>query len=198
MNPNETKELMETIHFVRDEFDMTILLIEHDMKLVSGICEKLTVLNFGQVLAEGATGDVLHDPQVIKAYLDKRAAEDELFAKDYAKPGKNIDDCCDFIISEVKKSGRNGFDDDEVYGMAVHYYNEEEVSFTKNQNCTIVTNLSDQTKENLEKKAEEEFKQAKIIELQKKESAEKERLKKKAEAQRKKDAEIGQLSLFDF
>ena len=69
MNPNETKELMETIRFVRDEFDMTILLIEHDMKLVSGICEKLTVLNFGQVLAEGATGDVLHDPQVIKAYL---------------------------------------------------------------------------------------------------------------------------------
>lgn len=136
--------------------------------------------------------------KVIKAYLDKRAAEDELFAKDYAKPGKNIDDCCDFIISEVKKSGRNGFDDDEVYGMAVHYYNEEEVSFTKNQNCTIVTNLSDQTKENLEKKAEEEFKQAKIMELKKKESVEKERLKKKAEAQRKKDAEIGQLSLFDF
>ena len=56
--------------------------------------------------------------KVIKAYLDKRAAEDELFAKDYAKPGKNIDDCCDFIISEVKKSGRNGFDDDEIYGMA--------------------------------------------------------------------------------
>mgnify|MGYP002510991553 CR=1 FL=1 len=69
MNPNETKELMETIHFVRDEFDMTILLIEHDMKLVSGICEKLTVLNFGQVLAEGATSDVLNNPQVIKAYL---------------------------------------------------------------------------------------------------------------------------------
>ena len=69
MNPNETKELMDTIHFVRDEFDMTILLIEHDMKLVSGICEKLTVLNFGQVLASGNTGDVLNDPQVIKAYL---------------------------------------------------------------------------------------------------------------------------------
>lgn len=84
--------------------------------------------------------------KVIKAYLDKRAAEDELFAKDYAKPGKNIDDCCDFIISEVKKSGRQGFDDDEIYGIAIHYYNEEEVSFTKNQNCTIVTNLSDQTK----------------------------------------------------
>ena len=69
MNPNETKELMDTIRFVRDEFDMTILLIEHDMKLVSGICEKLTVLNFGQVLAEGKTTEVLNDPQVIKAYL---------------------------------------------------------------------------------------------------------------------------------
>ena len=69
MNPNETAELMETIRFVRDNFDMTVLLIEHDMKLVSGICEKLTVLNFGQVLREGATSDVLHDPEVIKAYL---------------------------------------------------------------------------------------------------------------------------------
>lgn len=69
MNPNETKELMDTIRFVRDNFDMTILLIEHDMKLVSGICEKLTVLNFGQVLTEGDTADVLNDPQVIIAYL---------------------------------------------------------------------------------------------------------------------------------
>lgn len=69
MNPNETKELMDTIRFVRDNFDMTILLIEHDMKLVSGICEKLTVLNFGQVLIQGGTADVLNDPEVIKAYL---------------------------------------------------------------------------------------------------------------------------------
>ena len=69
MNPNETQELMETIHFVRDNFHMTILLIEHDMKLVSGICEKLTVLNFGQVLACGETSDVLRNPEVVKAYL---------------------------------------------------------------------------------------------------------------------------------
>ncbi len=69
MNPNETKELMETIRFVRDKFDMTVLLIEHDMKLVSGICEELTVLNFGQVLAQGKTSDVLNNPEVIKAYL---------------------------------------------------------------------------------------------------------------------------------
>ncbi len=69
MNPNETKELMETIALIRKEFGVTILLIEHDMKLVSGICEKLTVLNFGRVLAEGPTSEVLNNPEVIKAYL---------------------------------------------------------------------------------------------------------------------------------
>jgi len=69
MNPNETIELMNTIKFVRDTFDMTILLIEHDMKLVSGICEELTVLNFGRVLAQGETTEVLNNPQVITAYL---------------------------------------------------------------------------------------------------------------------------------
>lgn len=69
MNPNETGELMDTIQFVCKNFDMTVLLIEHDMKLVSGICQKLTVLNFGQVLAQGKTSDVLNDPKVIKAYL---------------------------------------------------------------------------------------------------------------------------------
>lgn len=69
MNPNETAELMETIRFVRDKFDMTILLIEHDMKLVAGICEYVTVLNFGQALAHGRTEDVLNDPAVITAYL---------------------------------------------------------------------------------------------------------------------------------
>lgn len=69
MNPNETAELMDTIRFVRDKFDMTILLIEHDMRLVAGICEELTVLNFGQVLCQGKTTEVLNNPEVIKAYL---------------------------------------------------------------------------------------------------------------------------------
>lgn len=69
MNPQETAELMDTIRFVRDTFDMTILLIEHDMKLVSGICDNATVLNFGVTLAEGKTENVLHDPEVVKAYL---------------------------------------------------------------------------------------------------------------------------------
>ena len=69
MNPNETAELMDMIRLVRDQFGMTVLLIEHDMSLVSGICEKLTVLNFGQMLCEGKTENVLSDPEVIKAYL---------------------------------------------------------------------------------------------------------------------------------
>ena len=69
MNSQEKKELMDTIRFVREHFQMTILLIEHDMKLVGGICERLTVLNFGQVLAEGETSAVLYDPAVITAYL---------------------------------------------------------------------------------------------------------------------------------
>lgn len=69
MNPNETEELMETIRFVRDNFNMTILLIEHDMRLVGGICEEITVLNFGQVLTQGITSEVLKDPRVVTAYL---------------------------------------------------------------------------------------------------------------------------------
>ncbi len=69
MNPQETQDLMHVIAHIREQFGMTILLIEHDMKLVSGICEKLTVLNFGRMLAQGETKEVLANPEVIKAYL---------------------------------------------------------------------------------------------------------------------------------
>lgn len=69
MNPNETAELMETIRYIRDHFDMTILLIEHDMKFVSGLCDEITVLNFGTVLAQGDAKTALNDPEVIKAYI---------------------------------------------------------------------------------------------------------------------------------
>ena len=69
MNPNETEDLVKTIRFIRDHFDMTILLIEHDMKFVAGLCDQITVLNFGTVLAEGDTKTALNDPEVIKAYI---------------------------------------------------------------------------------------------------------------------------------
>lgn len=69
MNPNETEELMQTIRLVRDRYKITILLIEHDMKLVTGICEEILVLNFGMELAKGTPSEVLNNPEVITAYL---------------------------------------------------------------------------------------------------------------------------------
>jgi branched-chain amino acid transport system ATP-binding protein len=69
MNPHETEDLVKTILHIRDTFDMTILLIEHDMKFVSGLCDEVTVLNFGTVLAAGDTKTALSDPEVIRAYI---------------------------------------------------------------------------------------------------------------------------------
>ena len=69
MNPHETQELMDIIRLIREKFNVTILLIEHDMKFVSGLCDELTVLNFGTVLAKGETKTALQDPEVIRAYI---------------------------------------------------------------------------------------------------------------------------------
>ena len=69
MNPNETADLMSIVRRIRDEYNVTILLIEHDMKFVSGLCDEITVLNFGTVLTEGKTKEALSDPEVIRAYI---------------------------------------------------------------------------------------------------------------------------------
>lgn len=69
MNPNETKELMDIVRHIRDNYNVTILLIEHDMKFVSGLCDEITVLNFGTVLANGTPEVALNNPDVIKAYI---------------------------------------------------------------------------------------------------------------------------------
>ncbi len=69
MNAHETEDLMKTVRLIRDKFDMTILLIEHDLKFVSGLCDEITVLNFGTVLAQGTAEQALNDPEVIRAYI---------------------------------------------------------------------------------------------------------------------------------
>ena len=78
--------------------------------------------------------------KTIKAYLDNRAATDALFAERYANPDKNIDDCITYILNEVKNSGRNGFADDEIYSMAIHYYDEKDIKVGKPINGKVVVN----------------------------------------------------------
>jgi len=80
--------------------------------------------------------------EAIRQHLEQRAATDELFAVTFAKEGKNIDDCCTYILNKVHKSGCNGFADDEIFGMAVHYYDEDKIEVEKPVNARVVVNHS--------------------------------------------------------
>ena len=77
-----------------------------------------------------------HFKETIKTYLEQRARVDELFAPNLEKPHKNIDDCINYILNEVKKSGCNGFADEEIYGMAVHYYDEDMIPTQQDRNIS--------------------------------------------------------------
>lgn len=78
--------------------------------------------------------------KTIQAYLEQRSAEDTMFAESYKKPNKNIDDCITYILNTVKSSGCVGFTDAEIFGMAVHYYDEDDIKVGEKINCGVVVN----------------------------------------------------------
>lgn len=99
--------------------------------------------------------------RTIQDYLEVRVKADELFAKSYAKENKNIDECVNFILSQVQKSGCNGFTDDEIFGIAVHYYDEDNIKDIKPISCNVVVNhkveLTEEEKSELKNKARNDF-----------------------------------------
>lgn len=128
---------------------------------------------------------------IIKEYLDERSENDELFALKYASEKKNIDDCVTYILNTVQKSGCNGFADDEIFSMAVHYYDEENIEVGDAPNAKVVVNhsieLTVEEKEDARQKAIEQY-QADALE----------KMKKKAAPKKKAEAVIEQPSLFDL
>lgn len=98
-----------------------------------------------------------HFKRTIQASLSQQAAEDVLFVTTYKKPNKNIDDCVTYILNEVQKSGCNGFTDGEIYAMAVHYYDEDDIEVGKPINARVVVNhtveLTPEEKEEARKQA---------------------------------------------
>lgn len=124
----------------------------------------------------------------ISKYLEDRAAEDILFAQTLAKPAKNIDDCITYILNQVKSSGVSGFEDSEIFGMAVHYYDEDDIKPGSRINCKVVVNHTVKlTEEDIQRAKDQAFDQ--VV------AEEKSRLQKKAEQKKDKPAQTQQ-SLF--
>ena len=96
--------------------------------------------------------------------------EDKLFAVAYRKEGKNIDDCVTYILNYVQKSGCNGFTDGEIFGQAIHYYEENEIEVGKPMNCQVVVNhtveLTEEEKAEARKRATEQYQQAELRKMQ--------------------------------
>ena len=127
-------------------------------------------------------------------YLEQRAEEDALFAKSYRNPAKNIDDCVTHILNYVQKSGCNGFTDGEIYGQAIHYYEENEIEVGKPMNCQVVVNhvveLTEEEKAEARQNAVRHYQEEELRKLQ---NRHKPRTATKATAQA-----IQEPSLFDL
>lgn len=135
-----------------------------------------------------------HFKRTIQMYLEQRAAEDVLFAKNYRNPTKNIDDCVTYILNYVQKSGCNGFTDGEIYGQAVHYYDENEIEVGKPIQCQIAVNhVVELTAEEKAEARQNAIRQYQDEELRKLQNRNKPRTATKATTQ-----EVQQPSLFDL
>lgn len=119
--------------------------------------------------------------EVIKDYLDNLATKDEMFAHAYANEKKSVEECCNYIINAVEASGRRGFADEEVFGLAVEYYLDENASAERSKNCKVIINeeitLSESEKEEAKRSAINRYENEELAKLRKKEEKKKEEKK---------------------
>ena len=134
-----------------------------------------------------------HFTRTIAEYLNQRAATDPLFAPNLQKPNKSIEECITYILSEVQKSGCNGFDDNEIYSMAVHYYDEDDIEVGKATNCQVMVNhvveLTEEEKAEARQEAIKQYQREELAKIQSRNAREKKTENTKAQVQP---------SLFDF
>ena len=134
-----------------------------------------------------------HFKQTIKTYLDERAKNDELFAVSYAKENKNMDDCVTFILNQVKRSKCMGLTDEEVYSLAVHFFDEEDIEIGNPIACNVIVNhtveLTEEEKAKARQEALKEYQAEQLRKMQKRTNK-----PKTPKAQ----PEITTPSLFDF
>ena len=134
-----------------------------------------------------------HIRQTIKAYLDERAQNDELFAVSYAKENKNMDDCVTFILNQVKRSKCMGLTDEEVYSLAVHFFDEDDIEIGNSIACNVIVNhtveLTEEEKAKARQEALKEYQAEQLRKMQKRTNK-----PKTPKAQ----PEITTPSLFDF
>lgn len=132
-----------------------------------------------------------HFKNTIKAYLDQRAETDVLFSFQYSKPEKNIDDCINYILKTVYESGENGFADDEIYSMAIHYYDEDNIKLGEKIDAHVVVNHRVQL-------TEEEKEQARKDAIRKLQEQEYNRMKQPVKKAKRVELKPQQPTLFDF
>lgn len=135
-----------------------------------------------------------HFKRTIQAFLEQRAAEDELFAVNFRNPAKNIDDCITFVLNYVQKSGCNGFSDDEIFGQILHFYDEADIEVGKPIDCKVIVNHTVELTE--EEKAE--ARQQAIKRAEDEAYAKMKQQREKAAAKRTATVQQVQPSLFDF